>query len=235
MATDKNKGELYFEWWLNDMKKVGLVLDYVREPKTFILKDPIQIWMNKKFVRKESFIVSKELFHHITYTPDYLVRFNKKLFNKFIGAIEIEYKDIENEKDDFFILNEDGFDGPGIIYDETMFYTTALLKRHFKEEEGFIGVLFDVKPPPLALKFSSKTGSSRDFKFNKRLMFDVFGLYVNKVVPIGSGNNSLFNKTFFPDRYRYTDSGDRVRKSKGKNAYKPFDIQDWMKKKGLSM
>ena len=47
MATEKNSEELYFEWWLEELKSEGYVLHWEREPKVFTLKDPLLIFYSE--------------------------------------------------------------------------------------------------------------------------------------------------------------------------------------------
>ncbi len=47
----------------------------------------------------------------------------------------------------------------------------------------------------------------REFKVNQKWIFDKFRIYVQMVVP-----KVLFVKTFYPQRYRFTDSGKHPRK-----------------------
>lgn len=79
-------------------------------------------------------------------------------------------------------------------------------------------VLVDVK----GKSFINAT-SSISFSFTQKLMWDKLKIYVQKVVP-----QSLFNKTFTPSRYLYTDGGGAFRNSKTmKNV---VNIKDYVKK-----
>ena len=49
MATEKNMFETYFEWWLEELKKSGFVLEYEREPKTFVVHDAVVGFYNQHF------------------------------------------------------------------------------------------------------------------------------------------------------------------------------------------
>ena len=52
MATEKNMYETYFEWWLEELKKAGLVLEYEREPQTFVVHDTVLGFYNQHFAKK---------------------------------------------------------------------------------------------------------------------------------------------------------------------------------------
>lgn len=196
MATEKNSEELYFEWWLEELKSLGLVLEYQREPHTFEIAPAIPIFYNQ--IRPKTPIVkSFNLFGTLVYTPDYRVKFSKKLINKMIGVISKE----EN------IMVEFGFAENGSVYQNTIFYTTDL------PETEWVTVYFDVKPPASAQRRTGTLGSSRDFKYISRMMYENHGIIVNKATPIGT-STSLFCKTFLPKRYQFTDVSGKPRKLK---------------------
>jgi hypothetical protein len=187
MATEINQNELYFEWWLNELQEYGKVKKYIREHQTFLLYKPLLIIYEHKLKTKTS---EKEfnLFQDMEYTPDYIVRFDISMSNK-IGLIK-------NNK----LINDN------INRSNYFAYSTE-----FDNESIYI--YFDCKPTAQAERFSNRVGSSRDFKFNKRLMFEKHNIIVNKVVPQGSAT-SLFCKTFLPQRYKLTDKNLTPRKLK---------------------
>ena len=214
MATEKNMFETYFEWWLEELKKSGLVLEYEREPKTFVVHDSVVGFYNQHFVKKQPIIRDFTLIDSITYTADYRVVFSEKLFNKLFGMIDSQKMLVEYEPLD-----------KGNYYQETLFYCTEL-GRNFNEYT----VYFDIKPPAKAIQFSGKLGSSRDFPLKRAMLFQKENILLNKVVPIGS-QSSLFNKTFMPKRYRYTDAGQQLRKIKGNFA----TLEDWLTQKQIKL
>ena len=213
MATQKNDNELYFEWWLEELKSVGLVKVYERECETYKVQQPVVVFYKQHYVRKEAIFRNFDLVSPIVYTPDYEVVFSEKLMNKLFGFIDtdtmtmVEYEPLEK----------------GNYYQETLFYTTV------REFEDF-RVIFDVKPPSKALQFSGKLGSSREFPVKRALLFENHKLIANKVVPVGS-ETSLFKKTFMPKRYRYTDGGTMLRKIKGKYR----SLEEWLNEKDIKL
>jgi hypothetical protein len=62
---------------------------------------------------------------------------------------------------------------------------------------------------------------TRLFKLNQKWVYSKYGIYVELVIP-----EKLFEKTFCPDRFRYTDSGKGLRKLK--QSY--LNIDDYIKK-----
>ena len=219
MSSEINMTEVYFQWWLEELKAVGLVISYEREPQSFVLYDAEPIFYNQHYKSKEPLVKNFNLFRPITYTPDYKVIFSIKLVSKLFGYIDRQKK----------IICDYGFQEPGSVYQETLFYTCH-------DVDGFKGEIelwFDVKPPAKALQFSGQLGSSREFPYNQRLMYEKHNIIVNKVVPIGS-SNSLFAKTFLPNRYKWTDKSGAIRQLKGYEA-NAKTLQQYLELKKISL
>jgi len=195
-AQTPNDNEKYFEWWLNDLYTMGIVIDYDFEPKTFQLQELLPFYVEQVFKTKDSITTTKTLFDNLMYTPDYKVIFDGKLYNKLFGVFDVLTRLMEPDPNLLV----------GNVYQNTIFYTTSQVGRR---EDGNYELWFDVKPPVI----TSKTASGRDFKYNKRLLFNRYGIYVNKIVPVAN-NNSLFYKTFFPDRYLMNDSNEAPRRKR---------------------
>lgn len=62
---------------------------------------------------------------------------------------------------------------------------------------------------------------TRLFKLNQKWVYDKTGIYIELVIP-----EKLFERTFCPDRFRYTDSGKGLRKLK--QSY--LNIDEYIKK-----
>lgn len=213
MSTKINMTELYFQWWLETLENKGLVKNIEREPVTFTITDGIHLFYNQHYKTKKPIIKSSTTNQALAYTYDYHAEFNVVLVNKLIGIIG---------KDN--LLNDYDFKGPGNIYQDTLFYAT---ENDIKD--GWVKVIFDVKPPAAAARFSGALGSSRDFKYISYLLFNSeHRKFLNKVVPVGT-STSLFNKTFIPERYMFTDGGTKIRKNSEK-----FDrFEKWAKDKKI--
>ncbi len=70
---------------------------------------------------------------------------------------------------------------------------------------------------------SKKNFSQFSFPFKQKMCYDYLGIYVQKVVPI-----KLFDSTFVPERYFFTDTGKPGRKlSKIKN---PLTLSQYVEK-----
>lgn len=206
--TEKNNTEKYFEWWLDDLKKHELILDWEREPETFVLREPNTVFYMQHFERKPSVHRAVALDRAITYSPDYKVYVpkNSALFGKMIALLgnQMLYNPLDYDQNN--------------LYQETLFYAT---NTESELHGGCYIFYFDVKPSANAIRSSGSLGSSREFPIKKRLMYEIHNIIVNKVVPVG-GKDSLFEKTFLPTRYLFNDSGSAPRKIS-------FKFDDFMK------
>lgn len=214
--------EVYFEWWLEELKAVGLVKSYEREPQTFVLMDAEPIFYNQHYKSKEPLVKNFNLFRPITYTPDYVISISCKLASRLFGVIKKETK----------LLYDLDYREPGSVYQETLFYTINH-PHECLDKEHFIDIWFDVKPPAKALQFSGQLGSSREFPYNQRLMYEKHNIIVNKVIPIGS-STSLFAKTFLPNRYKWTDKSGAIRQLKGYEA-NAKTLQQYLESKKINL
>jgi ATP-dependent helicase YprA (DUF1998 family) len=78
----------------------------------------------------------------------------------------------------------------------------------------------------------AKKGKNGEVTFNQKLVLERYGIYVNKVIPVGS-KECLFNKTFMPQRYLFTDYGKQERKINPKFHKEIITIDQWMDSLGL--
>lgn len=205
---EQNKDEDYFVWWANELIENNLAKHPLFEPVTFIVLDSLIMEVEKRLKTKTQ-VITKGLFKDLTWTPDFSLIVSRKLEGKLFLIID------ENEPNNPAMI-PDNFEGTD-IYQETCLITTT----NEIIDEDWVRIWFDVKPPSFALAFSSQLGSSRDFKYLQRLMFDRNKIYVNKVVmkdpkeyKVAHKANTLFNKTFLPYRYRFNDVDGKPRKLK---------------------
>lgn len=187
-----SQSEVYFEWWLEELKACGLVSSYTRG-KPFELFPPLAFAYIQNYKTKLPLVKNANVLRNIIYTPDYTVLFNEKLVGKLFGLVDNKF------------IQEVGRElAPGNIWQEILFLTSD------KEGNAEYRLHFDVKPPAQAVRFSGALGSSRDFPIKQRLMFEKYGIFVNKVIPYGQ-KESLFKKTFMPKRYKWTDGSTKLR------------------------
>lgn len=75
-----SKEELYFSWWLEDMKEAGFVEDYFYEPTTFLLCEKVVKEYTEIIELKTKTKVNNKqitLLQDLQYTPDFKVVFRK--------------------------------------------------------------------------------------------------------------------------------------------------------------
>lgn len=91
-----SKDEIYFEWWLDELKQAGYVKEYYRAA-TLILNDDVYRHYRVKMKTKEK-IECDKIISSLQYTPDYVIVWNdigKALFYKVDGDLTT----IPNEHD----------------------------------------------------------------------------------------------------------------------------------------
>lgn len=216
--NEPNQFEIYFTWWAQELQKYGLVREIHREPESITVLEPVVLYTKIHYAKKEPVYTSHNLLKPSSYTWDYTLEMHRSLLDKFIGVI--------NKVNDNYFLKE--------IYDRTKGDSFYDFKYYYFEDEftddEYVNVGWDVKGPPSAVKFSAKLGSSREFPYNQKLALERRKMYVNKVVPC-QYTESLFNKSFMPNRYLITDGGTQMRKLKPTD--KKTTIEEWMEKLNL--
>jgi hypothetical protein len=200
----ENEYEKNFEYWLQELLELDLILAYTHQPKTFELYPPLEVPYLEKLKTKDKpkfFNILRD----IKYTADFSFIVNK---NKNLAHL------IGHLNKDFLYSDPREF----------LFYTTQVTRS------GHPIVIVDIKPSSQATRFSSALGSSREFPVKQRILYDKQGIFVNKVVPYGS-KDCLFGKTFTPENFYFTDKRTKIRsvpKDKDKKPlYVPILINSW--------
>lgn len=231
-AIEPNDNEKYFEWWLDDLMDLGLVIDYEFEPKVFCIADPLPLYVEQNYATKESIIKTKMLYSELAYTPDYKVIFHGALLHKLFGFV----KSLSRE-----LLNDPHLT-KGNVYQNTLFYLTDVGEIPPPQDDpggmSNFEAWFEIKPPRAA----KNAVRIDEFRYKSRMMFNRYGIIVNKVVPIGSAN-CLFNKTYIPSRYLYQDNTNSLRRKRNKAGelvpIKDMEdtvlVSEWLKSKGIEL
>jgi hypothetical protein len=73
-----SKEEVYFSWWLDELKEAGYVKSYVRQSPTFELSETVQKTVIKELKTKTK-EVKQTLLQPCTYTPDFTIQFPSKV------------------------------------------------------------------------------------------------------------------------------------------------------------
>jgi hypothetical protein len=189
--TDINPGELYFSWYLDELKAEGYIKYYDREPETFTVFPSFDHKREKHFKTKDNTLEDISLLGASHYGYDYRVVWMPKALNVFT---ELYWPD-----------GHFRFGIPTFV-------------SHYRElmDEMEIVSYIDVKPPAAVLQFSGNIRSSHVFPFIQKTLMHYYGLYINKIVPANSGKHgiktNLFAKTFTPNRYLFTDQASMSRK-----------------------
>jgi hypothetical protein len=76
----RSKEELYFTWWLDELRANGFIIEYDYEPITLTLSEKVEIpvtkvTFTKKGLRKEE-VKMKTILHAHEYTPDFKIKFS---------------------------------------------------------------------------------------------------------------------------------------------------------------
>lgn len=213
-----NYFELYFEWWIQDLQKVGLVRNYKKEPESLLMQEPVLLYSNVHYKSKPKVIASHNLCKLSSYTRDFDVEIHRSLLDVFIGYI------IPIEKNCYELKEL----SPREIGDSFFEFSYYYVQKQEELGSDWITVSWDVKPPAAVLKRSGSFGSSRDFPYNQKLMMEKYKIYVNKIIPVGE-KTSLFSKTFVPNRYIFTDMGQRERKINRDHIPNIRSVHDWLK------
>jgi len=189
--TEKNKIELYFEWWLKEMMSNGYIKDYYREPETLVVEESIEYGRYKRFKRKEKEIESFNLFQEVKYTYDYIIIWNESA--EYLFYEEILYAKV-------------------FSFGKPLFIAHRVERNNIEETVSYI----DVKPTNSVVQRGGKVSSAISFVYKQRMAWENLNIYINKVVPIpmaGTGfKSALFIKSFTPQRYLLTDVSGAARK-----------------------
>lgn len=204
--TEENKNEMYFRWYCEELKKYGYLEDFHREPETFIVSGPIPYKMEEHLQTKTK-VKEFNLFSQTNYTYDTRMIWTEKAKYIFYDIIEL---------------------------DGTFKYGKPLFIAHQIELNGEIKTVsyVDVKPHYKASNYNaSKLRSYFSFPFIQKWLFLIHRIYVNKIIPVHIGSfgktTCLFAITFVPNRYRFHDKAEGLRKI----PYKKHTIESFVKNK----
>ncbi len=195
--TNKNNIETYFEWFANELIEAGYLEEYDREGEKFTLFPQYNHLRLKTFKTKDPIEEEFRLMSDAVYTYDYRLFWTEKA--RYI------FHDVFEKGVPF------AFGKPVFISHRVDFTDTVSKKTVTKTIS-----LIDVKPTPEAVRFSGSLSSYHTFPFVQKILFNLWGWYVNKTVPIPTKNSggsiALFPNCFTPRRYLFTDGGKQGRK-----------------------
>lgn len=196
--TEMNTIEMYAVWLFQELKDRGFLKDFRREPETLICADQHQESFLEYFKKRDPKVKDFNLFQKIEYTYDYLLIW---------------------EPDTALHLFYDILYGPSrkniLKYGKTAFFANAVPNLNTNTIEHITRI--DVKPVAQIANFG-KTSTQYTFPIKQRILYDNYGIYIQKLIPIpmsGHGKRSSFFPNYFtPQRYIWTDGGKQLRKIK---------------------
>jgi hypothetical protein len=192
--------EYYFYFWCLALKNEGYIDEIIFQPNSFNLISK-KSYRKLELLKTKSKLVEKHLLYQHTYQADYVIVWNKKSHHIFYEVLEDENKLQGLDEVSFFAHNR----------------------------QGKVISLVDTKGA-VNSRFATNNSTVITFPINQKLVYDKYGIYVNKCVPYNSANinNCLFSKTFAPDEYLYR------KKAKGsgylKIYCKPIQIHQFFEK-----
>lgn len=189
--TDINPIEMYFEWYLEELKQYGYVEYYDREPELIEVLPPFDHKREKHFKVKENTTEEFNMLQSVTYTYDYRIAWTEKAK---------------------YIFTE--------VYDPSGHFRFGMptFVSHWIKLHGDYKMVsyIDVKPHISAAQFGGNVSSYYTFPFIQKFLMRTRGLFINKATPINQGKHGvstcLFAKTFTPNRFLFTDAGQQLRK-----------------------
>lgn len=108
-----SKEEVYFEWFLKELKHYGFIKSYLPQPRDFKLFDKVKYDYHEVLKTKVN-VKKRELMRAHIYTPDYFVVWDEKAEGVFyepfekIMNVDIPFKATrsKNNKDEYFSIIE---------------------------------------------------------------------------------------------------------------------------------
>jgi hypothetical protein len=155
----RSKEELYFSWWLDELKEADYINSWEYEPKSFTLIDKVKYGWSKQLKTKEKHMEST-LLNDLCYTPDFRIQWSHKgcnspfvwqykskrshAFSILIG--EVSYIDVKGTFDrnksnsTFSIIQKVMYDKRGILVEKVvpqkLFEKTFTPKRYLLTDGG---------------------------------------------------------------------------------------------------
>ncbi len=162
-----SKEEIYFLWYLDELKAAGFIDSFRYHPPSFLLSEPVKYSYSKQLKTKIKHI-EKALLQPHSYRADFYIWWHPKA-NGFL------FSNKGNKKIFPFIAHK-----------------TVNIEN---------ATVIDVKP------IHDMHNMTRQFHINQKWVYQKLGIYVQKIVP-----TKLFESTFTPERYLFTDKSLKPRK-----------------------
>ena len=177
-----SKEEIYFVWYLEELKQKGYINSYLYHPKQFDLTMGFYYYTTEQKKRGGEKTTAHTLAQPQTYTPDFIIHWNHKGYSKFCKHLS-----------DYAGISGSIFDSP-----------KETLKRFFWcQSVPFVWTTYvDIKP-----SYTKRDSDAAIFSLKRALMLQMHHIHVQKVII-----DDCFAKTFVPERFLECDKSDRKRK-----------------------
>lgn len=190
-TTEENSGEMFFTWWLDELKHNGYIKRYDREPEFLQVLPPFVHQREKHYKTKPNEFEDFNMIPPINYTYDFRILWEEKAK---------------------YIFTEPFAKGEAFRFGMPDFVSHYIKLDGYTELTSFV----DVKPHAASARFNTSMSSLYTFPLIQKFLLHRRGIYINKIIPNNSGKNGvntcLFAQTFTPNRYLFTDTGQQLRK-----------------------
>ena len=179
--------EDWMEYWLEELKEAGYVLNYTKSITPFVLTKPVVVretfikvlYKGTKRERSEERTKDRTLLNGSTYKPDFIVSWARKADGVFVTMSKVNF-----------------------MKGEVPFFATT--KYTTRDSSNSIVTPIDVKSP-----FRGKNCSDATFSLNRKIVFKKYDVFVNKAIlmpnkKLKKPGEYLFARTFTPFRFKYT-------------------------------
>lgn len=196
--------EMWFSWWLEELKRYGVVVSWQYHAKTWQLSRPCSLLWSVQGARKE-LQKSKSLLRAHSYTADFTVQWTCSDFVN-VGTV----------------LMATGLDG----------YNLRMVSPYRPDAVMVVSNANLISYVDVKGNFARGHSKSESFEVKRGQIWDQYGEYINRIIPYtsakkktydaetqepmdGGGKPCLFRDTFYPQRFLLTDKGHSARKIHG--------------------
>ena len=190
----KSKEEIYFVWYLTELQNHGIIERwYVPKPITLYESVTIDILTELKPGKVKP--KKHHLFHDVTYKGDFAIVWSFKYVQRWFDIIESK---------------------PSVYWKKCPFIAMPSTSGLEFDKQGWVQCksLIDVKG---SFK-GAHNNSAVTFPIISKILWREHKVYVNKIIP-----KDLFNDTFHPGRYFFTDKDGSYRKQTKEHPFKIID------------
>lgn len=175
--------ELFFSWYLDELYEAGYIESWEHHPKSFMLCPPVFYEYDKQLKTKTKVLVKKLMAKH-KYTADFKIIWNKKARGIFFDTFESRV----DLKKSLFVAN------------------TKAGSENFYPRRAIYYSIIEVKPA------FSLFNMQRLFGLNQGWLYNSYEIYVQKIIPINKKKTGLFQLSFCPKKFLYTEKTKKLKK-----------------------